>query len=142
MPRRAPERIRSTADLRAFQRLMLEAVIRPLGPGNRARRTWTDGRPAAAVIDTFAAANDRLTGLERIEIYNRMYWFRTLDSLYEDLPGLRAVLGELAQSRKDSVVYFPSYETVMSSGHDAWEADGRHVRLDQLATVAIDSASA
>jgi hypothetical protein len=41
---------------------------------------------------------------------------------------LRAVLGELAQSRKDSVVYFPSYETVMSSGHDAWEADGRHVR--------------
>ncbi len=94
MPRRAPERIRSTADLRAFQRLMLEAVIRPLGPGNRARRTWTDGRPAATVIDTFAAANDRLTGLERIEIYNRMYWFRTLDSLYEDLPGLRAVLGE------------------------------------------------
>ncbi len=94
MPRRAPERIRSTADLRAFQRLMLEAVIRPLGPGNRARRTWTDGRPAAAVIDTFAAANDRLSGLERVEIYNRMYWFRTLDSLYEDLPGLRAVLGE------------------------------------------------
>ncbi len=94
MPRRAPERIRSTADLRAFQRLMLQAVIRPLGPGNRARRTWPDGRPAAAVIDTFAAANDRLSGLERIEIYNRMYWFRTLDSLYEDLPGLRAVLGE------------------------------------------------
>ena len=94
MPRRAPERIRSTADLRAFQRLMLEAVIRPLGPGNRARRIWVDGRPAAAVIDTFAAANDRLTGLERVEIYNRMYWFRTLDSLYEDLPGLRAVLGE------------------------------------------------
>lgn len=94
MPPRAPERIRSTADLRAFQRLMLQAVIRPLGPGNRARRTWPDGRPAAAVIGTFAAPNDRLTGLERIEIYNRMYWFRTLDSLYEDLPGLRAVLGE------------------------------------------------
>lgn len=94
MPSRAPERIRSTADLRDFQRLMLQAVIRPLGPGNRARRTWTDGRPAAAVIDTFAAPNPRLSGFERIEIYNRMYWFRTLDSLYEDLPGLRAVLGE------------------------------------------------
>ncbi len=94
MPSRAPERIRSTADLRAFQRLMLQAVIRPLGPGNRARRRWTDGCPAAAVIDTFAAPNARLSGFERIEIYNRMYWFRTLDSLYEDLPGLRAVLGE------------------------------------------------
>lgn len=93
-PPRAPERIRSTADLRAFQRLMLQAVIRPLGPGNRAQRRWADGRPAAAVIGSFAAPNARLSGLERIEIYNRMYWFRTLDSLHEDLPGLQAVLGE------------------------------------------------
>ncbi|MBX3748877.1 MAG: putative DNA-binding domain-containing protein [Opitutaceae bacterium] len=94
MPSRAPERIRSAADLRAFQRLMLQAVIRPLGPGYRSRRRWPDGRPATVVIDTFAAPNPRLSGFERIEIYNRMYWFRTLDSLHEDLPGLRAVLGE------------------------------------------------
>ena len=93
-PRRAPERIGSTADLRAFQRLMMQAVTRPLARGQRADRRWADGRPAAAVIGTFSAPNSRLTGLERIEIYNRMYWFRTLDSLYEDLPGLRAVLGE------------------------------------------------
>lgn len=91
---RAPERIRSTADLRAFQRLMLQAVTRPLARGNRAARRWTDGRPAAAVVGTFSAPNGRLSSLERIEIYNRMYWFRTLDSLHEDLPGLRAVLGE------------------------------------------------
>ena len=38
--------------------------------------------------------NDRLTSFERLEIYNRMYWFRVLDSLYEDCPGLRAVLGD------------------------------------------------
>lgn len=89
---RAPERIRSTEELRAFQRLMMQAVTRPLARGNRAARRWGD-RPAAAVVDTFSMPNDRLSALERIEIYNRMYWFRTLDSLHEDLPGLRAVLG-------------------------------------------------
>lgn len=93
-PRVAPERIRSTADLRAFQRLMMQAVTRPLAPGAKSQRRWMDGRKAAEVIGSFAKANDRLSALERIEIYNRMYWFRTLDSLYEDLPGLRAVLGE------------------------------------------------
>lgn len=92
-PARAPERIRTTADLRAFQRLMMQAVTRPLAPGDRAQRRWVDGRPAARVIGTFSKGNDRLDAVERIEIYNRMYWFRTLDSLYEDLPGLRAVLG-------------------------------------------------
>jgi hypothetical protein len=42
----------------------------------------------------FIKPNDRLTSLERLEIYSRSYWFRILDSLYDDFPGLRAVLGE------------------------------------------------
>ena len=37
--------------------------------------------------------NDRLTSFERLEIYNRQYWFRLLSSMIEDFPGLRAVLG-------------------------------------------------
>lgn len=73
---------------------MMQAVTRPLARGNRAQRRWSDGRAAKDVVGTFSKANDRLDALERIEIYNRMYWFRTLDSLYEDLPGVRAVLGE------------------------------------------------
>jgi hypothetical protein len=40
---------------------------------------------------------------------------------------LRAALGQLAENRSN-VVYFPSYEAVISAGADAWEADGRHVR--------------
>jgi hypothetical protein len=40
--------------------------------------------------------NDRLTSAERLEIYSRSYWFRILDSLYDDFPGLRAVLGRRA----------------------------------------------
>jgi Putative DNA-binding domain len=38
--------------------------------------------------------NDRLSSFERLEIYNRQYWFRVLGSLAEDFPGLRAILGE------------------------------------------------
>jgi hypothetical protein len=58
------------------------------------QRRWTDGRATATVAAEIAKPNDRLTSFERLEIYNRMYWFRVLDSLYEDCPGLRAVLGD------------------------------------------------
>ena len=38
--------------------------------------------------------NDRLTSFERLEIYNRQYWFRVLDAFSDDFPGLRAILGD------------------------------------------------
>jgi hypothetical protein len=41
----------------------------------------------------FIKPNDRLTSFERLEIYNRQYWFRLLSSMIEDFPGLRSVLG-------------------------------------------------
>jgi hypothetical protein len=46
-------------------------------------------REAAA----FIKPNDSLTSLERLEIYNRQYWFRLYSSFDEDFPGLLAVLG-------------------------------------------------
>lgn len=94
IPAAAPARIRSTRDLRSLQRLMAAAVCRPLSPADRTQRRWSDGRSTASVIGTFAKPNPRLSALERVEIYNRMYWFRVLDSLREDFPGLRALLGE------------------------------------------------
>ena len=49
-------------------------------------------------MSTYAALyikpNDHLTSFERLEIYNRQYWFRVLGSMAEDFPGLRAVLGQ------------------------------------------------
>jgi hypothetical protein len=38
--------------------------------------------------------NDRLTSLERLQIYARCYWYRVIDCVYDDCPGLRAALGE------------------------------------------------
>jgi hypothetical protein len=37
--------------------------------------------------------------LERLEIYNRQYWFRLRACLYSDYPGLRAILGDKIFSR-------------------------------------------
>ena len=67
------------------------------GDGAAARRpTHTRNRPGDA---EFVKPNDRLTALERLEIYNRQYWFRVLDSLDEDFPGLRAIVGRRAFDR-------------------------------------------
>lgn len=72
---------------------MLAVVMNPLTPANRTARTLADGSTTVRAAAALAKPNDRLTSVERLEIYNRMYWFRVLDSLHEDLPALRAVLG-------------------------------------------------
>src|ERR1700757_2926569 len=72
------------------QTRMARAIFEPL--------TSSDRIIAAADAD-YIKPNDRLTSLERLEIYSRSYWFRILDSLYDDFPGLRAVLGERAFHR-------------------------------------------
>ena len=92
--RLAPMRVASTADLADLQRAMWRVVSRPLTDDSRMQARWSDGRATAKVAGEIAKPNDRLTSFERLEIYNRMYWFRVLDSLYDDCPGLRAVLGD------------------------------------------------
>jgi len=77
-----------------LQRRMARAVMTPLTPSERMRRVAPDGRPMRAVAAEFIKPNDRLTSFERLEIYNRQYWFRVLSSLIEDFPGLRAILGD------------------------------------------------
>ena len=90
----APEHVSTTAEQAALQRAMWTLISRPLTPANRMPRRWRDGRPTAELAAQIAKPNDRLTSFERLEIYSRMYWFRVLDSLYEDCPGLRAALGQ------------------------------------------------
>jgi hypothetical protein len=77
-----------------LQRLMASAVMRPLTRGGRQQSRWGDGRPMQKVAACFIKPNDRLTSFERLEIYNRQYWFRLLDCFYDDFPGVRAVLGD------------------------------------------------
>jgi hypothetical protein len=86
--------VRSRAQLKELQSLMAGAVFRPLTAQDGMQSRWTDGRVMTEVADSFIKPNDRLTSFDRLEIYNRVYWFRVLDCLYDDYPGLRAVLGE------------------------------------------------
>jgi hypothetical protein len=57
------------------------------------QRKAPGGGRMGAYAARYIKPNDRLTSFERLEIYNRQYWFRVLGSLAEDFPGLRAVLG-------------------------------------------------
>jgi hypothetical protein len=78
---------------------MMKAVMQPLASSDRISQKMADGRPMRIEAAEFITPNSRLSSLERLEIYSRSYWYRTLDSLYDDFPGLRAVLGQQAFHR-------------------------------------------
>src|ERR1700739_4807256 len=79
-------------ELREMQRLMATAVMRPLTREDAMQREWRDGRPTREIAEGFIKPNDRLDSFERLEIYNRQYWFRIRDCFYADFPGFGAVL--------------------------------------------------
>jgi hypothetical protein len=79
--------------LLALQRAVAHAVMQPLTRSERMQRKAPGGGRMSAFAARYIKPNDRLTSFERLEIYNRQYWFRVLGSLAEDFPGLRAVLG-------------------------------------------------
>jgi hypothetical protein len=70
-----------------LQRKFAADLMRPLGRGD-AISPQTKAR--------YIKPNTRLTSAERLEIYSRSYWYRLIDSMYEDFPGLRAVVGPRA----------------------------------------------
>lgn len=80
-------------DLESLQREMAAAVMQPLSKDDSMRQTAPDGRSMPDVAASFIAPNSRLTSFERLEIYNRQYWFRVLGALAEDFPALRAIVG-------------------------------------------------
>ena len=81
------------SELLELQRRVAAAIMHPLTKSEtmprRRRNGVSNETEAAAVIKP----NDRLTSFERLEIYNRQYWFRLYSSFEEDFPGLEAVIG-------------------------------------------------
>jgi hypothetical protein len=78
----------------ALQRRMARAIMRPLTDSGRMQPNWVNGRCAEKVAQSFIKPNDRLTAFERLDLYNRQYWFRLKDCFYDDYIGLRAILGD------------------------------------------------
>jgi hypothetical protein len=80
--------------LEALQREMAAAVMMPLTRDENMCTSAPDGRAMADVAASFVAPNSRLTAFERLEIYNRQYWFRVLDALREDFSAVAAIVGK------------------------------------------------
>jgi hypothetical protein len=70
-----------------LQRRVAAAVMQPLTTNDTMRRS-TEAEASALI-----KPNDRLTSFERLEIYNRQYWFRVLSCFADDFPGLTAIIG-------------------------------------------------
>ena len=81
-------------NLEELQREVFGVIRQPLTRDENMRPRTLDGKSTREIAERIIKPNDRLSSSERLEIYNRVYWFRILSSLAEDFPGLRAVIGQ------------------------------------------------
>ena len=65
----------------------------PLTADESMREVRDDGSSMSDHAATYIKPNRHLRSFERLEIYNRQYWFRVLSALTEDFPALEAVVG-------------------------------------------------
>ncbi len=129
-------------DLDHIQRKMFTAIRQPLTAGEGMRQRTRDGQSLHAIANEIIKPNDRLTSFERLEIYNRQYWFRILSALAEDFPGLRSILGE-KRFEKMAIAYLwdcPSHSFTLrnlGSRLEGWlRAHPEH--MAKVETIALD----
>src|SRR5882762_1747632 len=77
-----------------IQRRMAEDVMRPLTSDFKMQSLTGDGSSTRELAETYIKPNTLLSSHDRLEIYNRQYWFRVIGAVGEDYPGLNALLGE------------------------------------------------
>lgn len=87
-----------SASLLSTQRRFLGALLEPLSGENRALAELPPGdkTPAPAfhaVADELLRSTESVHARERLGLYHRQYWFRLIDSLAEDFPRVRELLG-------------------------------------------------
>jgi hypothetical protein len=80
-------------NLLELQRRMAEDVRRPLTSEYAMQPVTEDGSPTEDLAASYITPNSQLSSFERLEIYNRQYWFRLIGAVSEDFPALNAVLG-------------------------------------------------
>src|ERR1700722_11553008 len=78
---------------------MSQDVMRPLTPdfemrASEMRASTEQGLETAEIAAGYIKPNSHLTSFERLEIYNRQYWFRVIAAVEEDFPALNAILGQ------------------------------------------------
>src|ERR1700756_2837615 len=130
--------------LAALQRTMARAVMQPLTASEHMQQTAPDGKSMRAYASRFIKPNDRLTSFERLEIYNRQYWFRLLSSMIEDFPGLQAILGSQrfesmckvylteCPSRSFTIRNLGAHLETWLCQNPSWARDRRELALDMV----------
>jgi hypothetical protein len=82
-----------------LQRRMAEDVMRPLTPDFKMQPSISDGLSTHELADSYIKPNELLSSFDRLEIYNRQYWFRAIGAVAEDFPALNALMGAKAFDR-------------------------------------------
>jgi hypothetical protein len=72
---------------------MAADVRRPLTPDFEMQQETESGSSTKDLAASYITPNALLTSFERLEIYNRQYWFRLIDAVSDDFPALNAMLG-------------------------------------------------
>ncbi len=81
--------------IESLQKFMLDTIRKPLDAEMRIAKNANLNKLAEKYIEP----TDKLSALERLEIYNQQYWYRMIDSLMEDFPGLKMVMGQESSAR-------------------------------------------
>jgi hypothetical protein len=81
------------------QKLFLEALLEPLSKESRKDTSLLPTKKGLSqnfkkTANRIIAPNSKLTAVERLDLYHCQYWYRIIDSLAEDFPHLRTLLGE------------------------------------------------
>src|SRR5215469_4763562 len=74
------------------QKVMAQVIMRPLKEDSM-QIELDDRTSIAELAKSLIKPNRSLTSFERLEIYNKQYWYRVLDSLEEDFEGVLTILG-------------------------------------------------
>ncbi|MGO4518209.1 putative DNA-binding domain-containing protein [Terriglobus sp. 2YAB30_2] len=77
-----------------LQRRMEQDVRRPLTAELTMQPRTTEGESMEEIAAAYIRQNSELTSFERLEIYNRQYWFRAIGAVSEDYPAVQALLGD------------------------------------------------
>lgn len=79
--------------LSEIQSRMAKALFQPLDASWGMQRSSATQPEPSRDAELYIRPNRRLSAFERLEIYNQSYWYRLLDALAEDFPGLCAIVG-------------------------------------------------
>lgn len=87
------------SNLLEVQRRLLSALREPIFGESRSRtelgpRTGAVSEAFVTTAEELIASSPTLAPVERLELYHRQYWYRLLDSIAEDFPALRLLVGD------------------------------------------------